>query len=526
MGPWSSGTAFAQERVRRNVEIEWEPVPDATRYEIQIVRKGDSIREPLSFVTKKSIWQATVKPGTYSMQIRSYDNRDVPGSWTPATELIVKLPAIIPIEPAANAKLQAPQELYPMNFRWEPIPGAVKYRLDLTSNTTNWTKTIDVAEPSASVEVPAGENYQWNVRAIDSSSELGESNSDPYLFSIQGAPLSQPDIEKPITKFVRELSWSRPKFSQTFSYELSHYQRKTKKWIIVDRQTDFAKTTLSVDISRPSGIYRLTVSAHATRHLPSAPSQLVFGFRGGFRSPAALEIAELRDSIYKPTSFYAIASYLLTQVRYEGTVYEDNSGPSFEALGGTGRIGLGYQPPSSDWGGFGIVDLSGFIIEKKNYTFASAEAHVSRRFTFGRGGVILAGIGPFFKELPIIRGSETIGFRGTGTVSNLGAHGGFTYWLPLSQRVGLQLNARSYYSLSGSTRDGQKVLSGFSYQYGLLGTYRLKNDWMGYAGYAHRTDETRYEADAGASGGFADPGDVNHIVIRGDYLNLILEWSF
>jgi hypothetical protein len=60
----------------------------------------------------------------------------------------------------------------------------------------------------------------------------------------------------------------------------------------------------------------------------------------------------------------------------------------------------------------------------------------------------------------------------------------------------------------------------------LLGSYRLNRAWMGYAGYAYRKDELRYDTDPSNPDSFAHPGQVNEISIDGHYLNLILEFSF
>ena len=221
-----------------------------------------------------------------------------------------------------------------------------------------------------------------------------------------------------------------------------------------------------------------------------------------------------------------IASYLLTQIQSQGVNRDENTGASFAAIGGTGRIGTGYQDPESNWGGFAIVDFSGFTIAAKNFTFASAEAHITRKLEFGQHGLLQVAGGLFSKELPIVLGSSTTGFRGVGKVRNIGPHAGFVYWFPLSPRLGVQTNARAYYTLMGSSTTGPKAQSSLSLQYGLLGTYRLKSNWMGYAGYAFRKDEAQYGTNAGDVESYAQPGQINTISIQGHYLNLLLEYSF
>ena len=99
-----SFSSVAQEKVRRNVEIEWEGVDGASLYEIQITRREeDSNKKTLLFKLKEPKWSATVRPGTYDMQVRSFDDRGAPGDWGPPSELVVKLPAIVPPHPRLEA---------------------------------------------------------------------------------------------------------------------------------------------------------------------------------------------------------------------------------------------------------------------------------------------------------------------------------------------------------------------------------------------------------------------------------------
>lgn len=522
----SSGPAFAEPKVRRNVEIEFEAIEGATKYEIQVVQKGAK-RKPMRFQLKAPFWTASIKPGLYSMQIRSFDDRGVPGDWSPPTDLQVKLPAIIPITPQTGTIIKSGRaDEQNVKFQWEPVPEAAKYEIFVRSNTSDFKKEEVIEGTSLDVALPAGQNYEWNAVAIDSKGEKGEVLEQPFQFEMRGPPLSKPQFEKPRSKYVREISWKAPDFANSYSYELRYYNPAKKAWESVDQKPDLAETEIKMDYSRPSGRYRAVVQAHGPRREPSAPEQMDFYMKGGFRDPASFENAILRDSISRPSNFYAIASYLVTQIDYKGTNFDDTSTPSFGAFGGTGRIGVGYNNADSNWGGFGIVDLSGFVIEGQNFQFASAEAHATRRLEFGQGGLLLFGSGLFYKQLPIVSGYAGTGFTGVGKVSNIGPHAGFTYWTPLNDRLGLQLNARLYYTLMGSASTGPKALSSMSYQFGVLGSYRLNRYWMGYAGYAYRLDEANYETRPDDPQSFAQPGQTNSVSISGHYLNLILEFSF
>ncbi len=514
------------EKVRRNVEVEWEVVENASQYEVRVIRKDDKTKKGQRFIVKVPSWSATVAPGLYNMQIRSFDDRGAPGDWSPPADLLVKLPSVIQDSPKAGESLKVSDEKETeTKLKWTEVPGASKYNVTVHSTTSDFKFEKVVEDNSVVVNVPVGQDFKWNVNAIDPKGENGDLNGEELAFHIQGPPIKKPEIQKPMSKYVKEVKWAAPPYANRFAYELYYKGQKSNKWVKVSQKNNVNDNKVAIDISRPSGKYRLKVQAHGNGRDSSKISTVEFEARGGFRDPAALEAAIMRDSITKPTNFYAISSYMLTQISYTGVNLDQNKRGTFSAVGGTGRIGIGYQDPESNWGGFGIVDMSGFTIGGKVFQFSSIELHATRKLEFGQKGLLLAGAGMFSKELPNVKGETNVitskdEYVGTGKFTGMGPHAGFTFWFPLSERFGVQTNARGYYTLLGQSSLGGKALSSLSLQYGLLGTYRLSNNWMGYAGYAFRKDEGNFTTTNSTASGH------NSIVIQGHYLNLLLEFSF
>lgn len=523
-----SPLALSQAKVRRNVQIEWDAIEDAKFYEIEIVRKDDQDKKPQRFKLEEPKWLATIKPGRYAMRIRSFDDRGVPGDWGQPTDLIVKLPAIIVTEPL-TANVQAKEtDQQDVTLKWEVIPGAEKYRINAKSPINEWSSQVESETNQATIQMPVGQIIEWNVLAIDDQGEPGEVSPENYKFVLIGPALDRPKIIKPISKFLREMKWDPSPHARDYDVELTYFNPTTKKWISVDKKEAFTETTLKLDIARPSGRYRLKVQANGERRLRSKPAILEYKMRGGFQNPDALETAILRDSIIKPTNYYAIASYMITNISYVSVDRETNTKPTFPALGGTGRIGLAYQRPQSSWGTFVIGDLSGFIINGHNFKFTSIEAHATSKIELGQKGILLVTGGVFSKELPIVKGTNQFGFASVGKVRNIGPHIGLKYWLPLNDRYGIQANLRSYYSILGQASNGKKIISTTSLQYGLLGSYRVNRNWMGYLGYAYRLDQAKFQAVSRNEdqSSFAQDGEQNSVTIKGHYLNLALEFSF
>jgi hypothetical protein len=518
--------AQAQSRVRRNVEVEWEGIEDATEYEVQVVREGEDGKKPLRFKSKTPQWSATIKPGVYLMQVRSYDDRGVPGAWSPASQLLVKLPSVFPIAPESKKIIAAKEEEnHTLNFQWEVVPGAAKYKFKAQTPDGHWAYEEETEKTNIKTNVPVGSIITWEVTPYDSKGEEGDRWKELETFEVHGPELKKPVVQTPMSKYLRNIQWTESPRAQKYKYDLTYYNKKTKKWELVESKEDHEGTVLPLDSSRPTGTYKLSVQALCERRKPSTIHSKKFVMKGGFRSPASLDSAILRDSITKPTNFYFIASYFTTQVQYQSNNYDANTRSSFDALGAVGRLGLGYQDPRAKWGIFGIADISAFIIGGESFKFASMEAHITRKFRVGSSGMLLTGAGLFSKELPLVTGTESTGFSGAGKVRNMGPHLGFTYWAPLSDRYGIQFNGRAYYTLLGSTPSGD-LNPALSYQMGVLGSYRLNKAWMGYAGYAYRLDNASYSTNPSDPLSFARQGQENDVTFQGHFLNLIFEYSF
>src|SRR5690606_8660387 len=79
-------------------------------------------------------------------------------------------------------------------------------------------------------------------------------------------------------------------------------------------------------------------------------------------------------------------------------------------------------------------------------------------------------------------------------LSYFGPHAGVDFWRPINYKFGFQLNTRIYMGLAGSTPNGRDYKPSMSYQIGVMGSYRLAPNVMGFLGWAHRQDTATYES--------------------------------
>ena len=513
----------------RAVNLEFEPVEEATGYDVRIQRilPSGKKKAPVTFNLKKPVWDATVNYGKYELSLRAYDDRGVPGDWSEAMEFVVTPPPPSLLTPKANQKIKSAQEYrYKVPFQWQPMPGAGSYELIVTDTSNGESKTYPVENASRyDVDLDVAKTYKWKVISLLPEGIKGDSPETEQSFELIGKALESPDVDEPPSKFPQKITWDAPDHADSYTYAL-YFKKKNGKWRRVESKKGIKEPQIPFNLAYPTGEYQIKVRAEGKGRVPSGLATRNFRIQGGLRTPAAVEAAQLKDSLSKPTNFYAIASYFITQMDYSGERYETGKRSTFQGIGGTGRLGVGYKNPFKRWGTFAIIDLGGINIDEENYTFASAEIHGTWDFNVTQFSILQVSSGLYMKELPELQGNATTGVTGVGKAQNMGPHIGFKYWIPWNYRYGLQFNGRAYYSLLGTAPNGKEVQPSLSYQFGVLGSMKLNKEFMGYAGYAYRVDQSAYSADPDAAFSSANEGDINLIQLQGHYLNLMLEYSF
>jgi hypothetical protein len=514
---------------RRLVNFEWEEIDGAKSYEIELKQVKDAKQgDPklFNFKVKEAAWNGHLSPGKYMMRLRSRDYRNVPGDWSEASEFNVGLDTPVLKYPGAKVKLSSEeQQEMTLDFQWDKVGGADKYHFELLSEDGKTKIFEDIKDTHYKVKVPVASHYTWKVSA---ATEEGL-NSDAVSvgqFSVMGKPLEAPKVSKPDTEFVRELKWTRPDYVTSYDIYVLRANPETKKWDKVQVYEDYKEDSLPFDAAWDGGRYQVVIRGKSDLRPQSPTVKETFTVRSGDRSPSAEYTALVRTSIERTSGFYGIASYLITDMKYAGSNPEKNSAVAYDAMGGTGRLGLGWSNPKTPWGFLSIVDLSGFTFKGQTRTFAAAEINSVYRQRVGDRGELRYQAGAFYKELP-----ETIGDAFTGTsedqmISSVGPHFGAEYWYSITPKFGFQVNAHMYMSVMKiSTPNGEPIEPTMSTQFGFLGSYRFTRTFTGLVGYARREDKMSYKA-VPSSSNFATDGDVNQSTIVGNYLNFFAEWSF
>lgn len=516
---------------RRLVNFEWEPIDGASSYELEIrlvPADGDKAKAKLyQFKQNKAAWNGRLTPGQYTMRIRALDYRKVPGEWSEESAFEVALEAAKLVFPPSQAKLvgkDAKEE--EVEFKWEPVGGAQAYRFEISA-AEGFREEHTIKDTKIRLKVPVAQAFTWKVEGLGQGDIKSEAIAMSE-FSVLGPRLPAPVVKKPENDFVREISWEKAEFAKSYDVAITRLNPNDRKWEKVVVFENVESVTLPFNAEWPGGTYRVQVKAKSDRRLDSPLTSATFKVRSGDRSPASEFTHEIRKSIDRINGWYGIASYLITQVTYSSSVWDGQVGrvTSYQAIGGTGRMGVGYFREESPWGFLSIVDLSGFVSsDNKNLTYLSAEANGVWRRNVGERGEFRSQMGLYYKEHQVAQ-SQGLETRVSSyeKVSVLGPHLSGEYWHSITPKLGFQVNAHLYYSLfKMSSPNGQDISPTPSMQYGLMGSYRFNPRFTGLVGYTLREDRIRYKSTPTNA---ANIGKINEATLEGHYLNFFAEYSF
>jgi hypothetical protein len=524
------GTSALAETYRREVSFEWEEMPDAKGYDIEI-RKASGEGKALTFKTKDASWSGKLVPGKYVMSLRSRDHRGVPGEWGAPSEFMVNLDPVKIAAPKDQSKITTDKDQQiDQKFSWQPVNGANKYRFELASDDGVTKVDTAIAETTYTVSLPVAHHYTWKVTGLGDNEMQSDSVTSAEL-TLVGKKLEAPKIALPESEFVREIKWQKPEHAEKFDLILSRANPQTRKWDRVLVEENTTSDTLVFDEKYEGGTYNLVVKAKGNLRDSSSVAKASFKVVSGDRSPAAEYTALVRKSIDRVTGWYAIASYLVTQIDYFGETPETGGRTTTTAIGGTGRLGAGYFSKDDRWGFLTIADMSGFTISGGTRTYSSLEVSGILRTVAGERGEARAIGGLYYQELPQLIGVPSQATAGAAQVEFVqsavaGPHIGGEYWYSFTPKFGFQVNSHFYYSLlTMKSPNGNSVEPRLSYQVGLMGSYRFGPNFTGLMGLTHRTDQVAYKANKTGMA-YEGLGDTDESRVTGDYLSFFAEYGF
>ena len=515
-------SAFGESETRYEIELDWPEVEEARGYEMEFESVSEK-RKPIIVKVKNPYWKGGLPLGLYNVRMRSLDARLVPGEWSGTSELAVYPPPPKIIGPQATLNSNQ-TEKDKVKFSWEAVPGAHSYMVSVKSDESSFKVEKESKTSEIQLEIPVAQKLSWEVYSLVEGVDKKKLAFNIGHFNHVGR-IPSPEPIPPTSEIIENVEWKDVPNAKGYAYSLYQLKGKDEWQQLEKKKTKQAKAP--IDPKYTGGAYRLKVIAIGDKRKSATPVVIDFTL-ARTRGPAAIKEARMIEAVERPALFHALGSYIITNLGYQAANPERATKTSFSALGGSGRLGLGYSPKGK-WGAMGFMEFSGFTVSGQTFTYFTSELDGTYKMKFGSKLLKLSS-GLFIKELPealsnVLNPKELA----LEKVRFLGPQAGVSYAIPFSESLGLQINTRIYLSMmSMGTPNDESVKTGLSYQLSLLGSYRVNRNMTGMFGYALKKDTISYGARASDNNpdSFATEGDVNSISVSGHYLNLMLEWGF
>ena len=268
----------AQAQASRLVKVEWESIPSADSYDIEISElRGTPLRpkDPILVNTQALIWALQLEPGLYQMRVRSRDARKAPGAWSTPRNFDVGLENAKDLSPKDGEKVLTTEDKTAIvHFTWGRVEGANEYQFDLKSADETLKMSKLISGNSIDLKLPVAVNYRWTVQARTTTG-LSSVSPTGSAFALWGKGLSQPELRVKESESNRRLEWSKPPQAQTFRTEIAYWDPAENAWARLRGDRGVKTTQLNFHRDWPEGQYRFAVQAHSElRQIP--PSRFIF----------------------------------------------------------------------------------------------------------------------------------------------------------------------------------------------------------------------------------------------------------
>jgi hypothetical protein len=244
------------------VEIEWEEVPDATGYEVQLspVPKG----KPLVFRTSGTQFSEAVPFGQYWLRIRSKSKVGAFSPWSERAELDVVAKVLQLLEPADNAEIFSQGDAkQSVELKWSPVEKAKRYTLKVWTEVAkdkpyNFTTTTT----SKRLRLSPGRSYYWQVTFESAGGVDYYQEPQTFTFTLNGTRLLAPSDLDPKT-----LSWKASPGAQAYQGKLFYRHLDETTWTLI-KETKLLEPKWVNEKLKP-GHYKLELVATAPRRMNS-----------------------------------------------------------------------------------------------------------------------------------------------------------------------------------------------------------------------------------------------------------------
>lgn len=317
--------AAVNEKPSRWIDIEWEEVPGAKGYDIELFEVIDQKEFSRGvFHTNDPHWAKEANPGKYNIKMRALDNRKVPGPWGEAIPFVIKLETAQLLRPLENEEIQKEEiSKTKIIFQWSKVFGADDYVVKIYNSKNSVIKTENTKNNEVSIDLDEIGDYFWNVAPRTSNEEEMNGIPDDKLpkkkFSIRGEKLKSPVIE------IDQRSPKGIIFKWQEVYRAEEYEVNISK-VLEDKneivlQQNTKKNIYALARNKiPQDKWLLSVSSKSKNYKRSEEARVILKTEKN-----STEIIS-NESIFKETNYrHPNKSYLGLQIGYPSIAYANKN---------------------------------------------------------------------------------------------------------------------------------------------------------------------------------------------------------
>jgi hypothetical protein len=263
---------------KRAVEIEWDEVPYAVLYELEIY-DGKHKRFIKTFRSKTNLFKLNVKMGKYYFRSRITDEFERTSTWTTLAELVIAPPPTtieLPVTKEESLYANPETGVYQLPLKWNPISGVNEYSLMVQNPEGQVLKEFRFKGSATKVELPPGQ-YQFRIKAILDDGTEGEPSAPTSVASVVGVALQSPRFQFHRDSVAGQSVTFRSESPRAhFGGVLYYSPLESNRWTKVKDLPLLKERKIKFDSSYRPGHYKLKLRAIARGYLDSAYNEFEF----------------------------------------------------------------------------------------------------------------------------------------------------------------------------------------------------------------------------------------------------------
>lgn len=260
------------------VEVQWEPLPQAQGYELEFQSLEKKDEKPLMFVTQEHKLKTQMPPGEYQFRIRSIDKENERGDWSESIKVVVKPYEVEMKSPVGGEIINALHSHEVVHFTWNSFPEVKGYVLRIWSERNQDVQSFKTRQTTVSLKLKSGRYYYWEVYPVLKSGIVYQRNQPPEKFVLYGRQVPDSQLLLIPDKNPIKAEWKRIKGVR---YKLMLYYRKllSEEWILAAEKELVGQGTWPFPQPLNPGEYKVTLQGSAYMHASSALSEEKFSIK-------------------------------------------------------------------------------------------------------------------------------------------------------------------------------------------------------------------------------------------------------